>query len=589
MDTMQAVRSKLSSGPQILKNKLQGQWKQRSKELGPPTAGADGESYKCFDRHRLAAEGVALFAREFTRSLDEVIAIINRLLAVVRCIEPQWLTEGHEQEATAHIWALVMGVKATATPVGKELKRHLKTLEQVSTRAKAAQELLERKYHAQQERNHYLLKLQGLREENQEREQQGRGASAEQLQRLARNEEKLSRSQQRLDELEEDVQVSLDRHLEAGRRTITAALHGAAQVVACGWFVSTGAVVCRALQQTGATEEEVGKAAAATGTASQEAAASGVFQLPPRLAAERFEPPGRFDPADPLAESRTEMPAPSGLPSDVPEEPVPLELLTVKELRERLRERGISESGCVEKVEMVARLRSSDSLGLSPPTETLEVQAAPTVAPEGSPNPVGALGTLRIPIPAGTPSPSGSSSCNPRLFGSGLGPNGLPVLAGSEASRRRRSSSGASSAAPAEWLQPEAWPQPAVPPPLQARPEKNIAPWPSAGSWPPPGPVTPAAAPQSLGVAPGGCGQQVSWPVSDASVWPLSPDSPHLAPRDMPQDSQPQPQPPPLGGARVWSCDSWDSVDLLGLASPTARGTEEPTRTPEVPAAPPAP
>ncbi|CAE8636041.1 unnamed protein product [Polarella glacialis] len=260
-----------------------------------------------------------------------------------------------------------MGVKATAPRVCQEVRRHLRSLQQVKDSILQSRQTLEQKRLALQERNHYSLKLQVLRAEFDERERHGRGLPKEQLQRVSRNQEKIAWAESQLGDSAKAVSKVAEEHLNRTRSPLVAALHGLSQSAACGWFISTGAVVCRALGEASAAAGE--QAADASPQKEREPPAQqvkGVLQLPDILASEDLKPPDRFDPSNPFGAD----PSPTRPISEEEEEDLaedgaaifdetPLEQLRVRELRDRIKARGLSYVGCVEKADLIALLRGT--------------------------------------------------------------------------------------------------------------------------------------------------------------------------------------------------------------------------------------
>jgi len=207
------------------------------------------------------------------------------------------------------------------------------------------------------------------------------------LTRLARNEDKLRKADQLLDACEHQANVALNGQFARSRSAIMAALHGVGQIASCGWFVSTGAVICKALQETRENEKDTSQEVPAPeevapvqmSTAPQ---SNGVLVLPSTMAGDTLEPLSKYDPQNPFGpETWTPPPVLSrgnSLQSSTEKDTFhqqdavaiqadsPLESLSVKQLRERMRSSGISDTGCVEKTELVARLRSTSSSSISP-------------------------------------------------------------------------------------------------------------------------------------------------------------------------------------------------------------------------------
>eukprot|EP00928_Gymnodinium_smaydae_P022574 TRINITY_DN18912_c0_g1_i1.p1 TRINITY_DN18912_c0_g1~~TRINITY_DN18912_c0_g1_i1.p1 ORF type:complete len:521 (-),score=78.35 TRINITY_DN18912_c0_g1_i1:238-1740(-) len=241
-----ALKSKFgNSAPQSLRSKQLADNQQRG-----PRSGTDAEHYRLLRNDVSTAELLTAFAQDFAKGLDDLMVVVDKLAIACCCLddEQRLSMDTITKEVKAYVWALASGVKATAPQVSRETKRRGKQLEELHKASSEACEALEKKSAAQQERNHYLLKLQTLREEAQDRYSRGQATSADQAQRIQRNEAKLARSQQVLDRTETIVQKRLRENAPA----LISAFHGLVQTVSCGWFVSTGAVVCRTLNQTDA-------------------------------------------------------------------------------------------------------------------------------------------------------------------------------------------------------------------------------------------------------------------------------------------------------------------------------------------------
>lgn len=327
-----------------------------------PHVGADFTLNQTLTHHFKMADGLAQVASDFLHNLKQMITMVDGLLEVARTVDPKFLGDVSHMECKAHIWALAMGVKATAPHVGEEVKRRFQKLENIRTETKTAQMGLENKGRAQYARNHYLLKLQVLKTEQAEREEQGRKHTAEQLQRLARTEAKLAKAEQELDRCAEVVGSYKDQ-VQQNKATLGESLNALAQAFSCAWFVSTGAVVCQALNQA----ENSGRQATAPPPAESNMR---VLVLPSGFSAAQFEPSGRFDAEDPFGRGNldTQEETSSPLHEDSPNHKAlynnELEKYTVRQLRTLLQERGLSDKGCIEKSDMIARLRNSIKTGI---------------------------------------------------------------------------------------------------------------------------------------------------------------------------------------------------------------------------------
>lgn len=558
---VQALKSKLYGSSAASKAK-------RSSDCVPRT-GADGENFSKLEHHISVAEGLAKFARDFVLSLDCTLKMVNSFIETVRAVDSDWLQGGAHAESGAYVWAMAMGITATVPAVSKELQRHLKTLEATVAGSRTAQKALSRKAKAQQERNHYMLKLQTLHDEMHERRAAGRGSSVEQQQRLVRNEEKLAQAQRELDSYADAASDVVERQIERGKSALIAELHGISQVVACGFFASTGAVVCKSLHRAGEAQR------------SEEAADQpddGVVVLPASVSkGARLEPSGKFDPSNPLGggeqPSAVALPEPSGLlllqddglpevwypdegetspsaagrqcaapsPTAVPEAEggveVPLEDLPVQRLKHLLRANGLSDEGCLEKKDLVARLRSRTASGSASPA------GAGKQSPNGHPPAKVFAGHARQVAPQ---EPSALVPPPPAACTAAKEP---PSPAGPW--QEPASFAPGSSAAPV--------PRPADP--WQGADASGSGFWPdasSSGTWP----SQPA----------GAAWPQTAWPAGASSPWPpASPDSPAV--------TGPWPDTP---GADI--IPKRDNVDLLGLfeeqplggASPTHLGAPSP-------------
>mmetsp|Transcript_24010 Transcript_24010/g.44149 ORF Transcript_24010/g.44149 Transcript_24010/m.44149 type:complete len:607 (+) Transcript_24010:99-1919(+) len=567
-----------------LKSRVKSFSKQRSKDGEALTSSADLDKHQALAHRAAVAEGLASFAREFVLSLDSMLTMVNQFLEVVRSIDSGWLGSS---ESKAHVWAMSMGIKATAPAVNKELKKHLKSLEQVAAGSKAAQTILERRGRAQQERNHYLLKLHALRDEQADRERQGKSSNVDQLTRLARNEEKLAKAEQELDACNEAVEQALEIQLQRGQSMLVAALHNISQVIACGWFVSTGAVVCKALHQAensdGAATSDAKSpgTAQATETAPPEpppAASEGILVLPQSLVGECLEPPERFDPADPFG-GQTAMPEPSGLDARRPS--VPLESLSVRQLRECMQQHGLSDAGCIEKSDMITKIRkntgSTYDVTDKAADDCLQELASPTAA---------------CAEPAMAPTFDAATSSNaPATSSTAVASSAAPATSSSVGSQDASSAAdvddvwgafrqGGNLADNSPW--PDIWPPAVGPwPGNTASSTAGAAPapaavrfsWQQASPWPS---LTPSAGRPTAGDS--------AWPPSadstpqagserlpEGSAWPGSPDSVFLAPRGPSADSISLPTPglpsEESRPARTLSGDIADGPFARGAAS----------------------
>eukprot|EP00927_Polykrikos_kofoidii_P047806 TRINITY_DN42092_c0_g1_i1.p1 TRINITY_DN42092_c0_g1~~TRINITY_DN42092_c0_g1_i1.p1 ORF type:complete len:665 (-),score=104.20 TRINITY_DN42092_c0_g1_i1:168-2162(-) len=545
---MQTLIGRLSSGQEVLMNRLQSATWKRTRHFEGQMCGEDADALKSVGAQRDVASGLLGFTRDFLLTLDGMIDMTNRLLEVVRSIDPTWLEDSASGECKAQVWALTMAIKATTPRVSAELKHHITGLERVVESTKIHQALLERKAKYQMERNHYMLKLQVLKEEVAERDNTGRQPSAEQMQRIGRNEDKLCKAQRDLDEATEAANAVVKGQAQRSRTAILSALHGVAKIAACGWFASTGAVVCRALQSA----SEAGARASSNVDVEEiepkeESSQAGVVVLPLALADDRFEPPARFDPHNPLAaESGTVLPEPSGLAENLAavasceeqEESAEQEQPSVSDLRERLL-RESSPHAIPSEDAMTSKRRVSNTSKISRPA------GSSTSAPS-KPSSVscGESATLQLNLPkpkSGLPSRRASRDAGPEgawpspsAPAASLGPG--PVVAAvvtPSASPWHQAVAGggwpstpASAMSPASKAASPAWPRAAAA--TEATP------------WPPPSPVASAATASS--VAPpadprwsqhtcasetscGGVGLGTPGTGALKSSWPMSPDS----------------------------------------------------------------
>lgn len=571
---MQALLARLSSSSGVLRKK-------KARVAAP--VGADGEAHRNLGHHKTVAQSLVHFCRDFAEGLDKCVAAIGQLLEVIRTAEPMRSGEDQDAYAMIHAWALAMGVKATAPCVGKRLQRHVGALERLAEAAEAGRSLLEQKSVAQQERNHYMLKLQMLYEDRDDRRRQGKSCSSEQLAKLARNEEKLARAEHRLEDCARAAAIALSNEIEQSRASVLSELHEVAQVVACAWFVSTGAVICRAIQTaesaasaatTAAGEDKFDKP---TTPPSRMQLMDGVVVLPQTVDPAKLDLPGTYNPADPLSPTGVAMPEPTGLarplnseagddaktlPTDEKEGEPQVQpgtshysSLPVRRLRELLRQRGVSDAGCTEKQELIALLCSESDGSLADcsrtssavpgaaqvePPEPFEGQAASrqrgwSAEPDVSPG----LGSGMWSSSGSVPSPFGEGSAWLQEFSpsaSAMPPNSSPWPAAAPQKQQQ---------------QPAPWP---------SQPE----PWPSSPNWPPMATAHPSASSSAAG--PGGCnssaadgpggvgnsgtcratnsappapGSPVEWPPASlgegSSWWPPAPSAATAAVRASPQ------------------------------------------------------
>lgn len=360
---------------------------------------------KELDKHKAMATGVAQFLRDFIMSLDQILASFARFLDLVKTLDPSWFdSETDRAKSQVFSWALAMGLKATAPIVTSELKRHLKRLEEVRQAAVDVQCQLQTRDQRHQEMNHYMSKISNLLEERERLEKSGRTVPQELIQKIQRNQSKLSRSESELLRGNDVANKGLKKELE-NRGELLRACFDVTQIITCGFFVSTGAVICKAIHEA---ETEASEDAAAR--ASRAPCSPALLDLPPdHPSREVLQPPEVFDPKDPLG--GTLIPEPSGLGeepdpliSEIRRDSAPnpdplggkeilvvgeeLERLPVRRLKELLDSRGISSEGCVEKADLVKLLRESQGRQESTtPNSQASPQSAGYANPQVQPRP----------------------------------------------------------------------------------------------------------------------------------------------------------------------------------------------------------
>lgn len=373
------------------------------------------------DKHLSIAEGMFAFVRDFVVSLDQTLENINVLVDIVRSMDAQLMafdTESHTGfgETKIQVWALAVGIKVAVPEVSKELKKHLEELDSIRQATANARAELQKKILVAKD-------IQDLRAEREKLKKASSSAtvSPQKRQQLEKSEKKLTEVRQMVEELDRGIDVQVQR----GRTSLMTLINGIAQAVSCGWYVSTGAVVCRSIQWAEAREASTspdGKGAEAPSAAPADQprrGASDVWGERRGYARLPFIPPSsEFDPAHPLSED-VSMPKPSGLAYSfsVNGTTVPrigstrstdsgvvreadaelddwLQAQPVKHLKELLQTHGLTDKGCVEKSDLVAKLRkyvpaSRIRDGLSAVWNHSEISGEMSVAADVSPSPAG--------------------------------------------------------------------------------------------------------------------------------------------------------------------------------------------------------
>ncbi|CAL1125708.1 unnamed protein product [Cladocopium goreaui] len=342
-----ALRSRLSSRSE----------KQVRGEERIPLSSEDVERQQLLLNDVMISEGLTKFAKDFVRSVSTHLELVDHLLAVLRAMEPTFEFEASVQ---AQVWALASGVKATAPRVAVEMKKHLARLQELRTSTHKVMELFERKRSAMVEKNHYTLKVETLRREFQEREEQRKGNSKDQLHRLSRNQEKLAYAESEYMDTDKVVTKKIEEQLRQNRSLLFSSLEGLAQSACCGWLVSTGAVACKALQV--AAEAQAPQSEGSEDRPERSAVPRNMLLLPPVVVEDELEPPGPFDPRSAFKEkphSREIFDLSDGEAMAITARQVDESLMrcSVKELKELIRKHGLSDDGLVEKSELVELLR----------------------------------------------------------------------------------------------------------------------------------------------------------------------------------------------------------------------------------------
>eukprot|EP00434_Breviolum_minutum_P002575 symbB.v1.2.002276.t1/scaffold122.1/size316190/9 len=332
-------------------------WKVSDKNI--PLSSEDVERQELLQNDVMISEGLTKFAKDFVKSVSTHLELVDHLLAVLRAMEPSFDFEASVQ---AQVWALASGVKATAPRVAVEMKKHLSRLQELRTSTHKVYDLFERKRNAMQEKTHYTVKVETLRREFQEREEQRKGNSKEQLHRLSRNQEKLAYAESAYNDAANLVTKKIEEQLRCNRSLLFSSLEGLAQCACCGWLVSTGAVACKALQLAQEAQEPAAKGAAEV---SRQDVPRGMLVLPPVVAEETLEPLEPFDPscafmeATPLSKDIFDLDEEMDLHGSDPSKSSSLPKVetlarrSVKDLKELIRQHGLNDDGLVEKSELV--------------------------------------------------------------------------------------------------------------------------------------------------------------------------------------------------------------------------------------------
>merc|ERR1719171_2229822 len=145
-----------------------------------------------------------------------------------------------------HVWALTMGLQAASPAVTQELARHVKRAQWVRQDGLRCREALKGVAEAGKKLSHYREKVPRLLQERYAAERQGRALSTQQVEKLARNQQKLAEAELEHEKMEA-FQRSLPGKMDKWMSELTASLGSFAQIIACGFFISTGAFVCQAL------------------------------------------------------------------------------------------------------------------------------------------------------------------------------------------------------------------------------------------------------------------------------------------------------------------------------------------------------
>lgn len=396
-----------------------------------PVNAADKARGWILDKHLSIAEGMFAFVRDFVVSLDQTLENINVLVDIVRSMDAQLMAFDTESqtgfgETKIQVWALAVGIKVAVPEVSKELKQHLEELDSIRQATANARAELQKKILVSkdiQDLRAEREKLLGGTSDTLKKASSSATLSPQKRQQLEKSEKKITEVRQMVEELDRGIDVQVQR----GRTSLMTLINGIAQAVSCGWYVSTGAVVCRSIQWAEAREASTspdGKGAEASSAAPADQprrGASDVWGERRGYARLPFIPPSsEFDPAHPLSED-VSMPKPSGLAYSfsVNGTAVPrigstrstdsgvvreadaelddwLQAQPVKHLKELLQTHGLTDKGCVEKSDLVAKLRkyvpaSRIRDGLSAVWNRSEISGEMSVAADVSPSPAGSM------------------------------------------------------------------------------------------------------------------------------------------------------------------------------------------------------
>jgi len=230
---------------------------------------------------------------EFCRSIQHTMMLFVGFWEFLQRLDSEWF-EG-DADIGAQVWALRMGLNATATPAFQELLHNKAWVAELSTRLRDIQRTLHARDSAWVERQHYEQKVQSLRSSLSEQVQCGKEISAEQLELLQRNERKRTESQEVLDSVQQHLWSAAE--IKADLKT---AFQKTASTITQGWFINTGAAVCSALARS-----KAGRSRGDRGSGSGGATASPRRQnsqaLPPHPPEAPPSEEENFDPSAPFS------------------------------------------------------------------------------------------------------------------------------------------------------------------------------------------------------------------------------------------------------------------------------------------------
>mmetsp|Transcript_83548 Transcript_83548/g.258356 ORF Transcript_83548/g.258356 Transcript_83548/m.258356 type:complete len:485 (+) Transcript_83548:60-1514(+) len=339
----------------------------------------------------LVCSGLELFCRDFCQSIEHLLRLFAKFWELMQVLDAEWFEKEGEVLQT-HVWALRMGLGSASPSVFRQLQRHVKVVKEFVDKLRDQEEVLQARDKAWVEKEHYQRKLNELRSELSRRDRSGQAITAEQMERLQRNEAKHARAQDLYDSIHTQAQA-----YRAAKCDLKAALCDVVRTVACGWFISVGAGVCRAVSEAESAQrgEQRGRSAP---TSSRQQALPG---WPPEddftshctVEVEELEP---FDPANPFKGSwrcesvdigeeedssdggggctreRFAMDCSSAWSvGETEEQDTPIESLSEQTLRQRLADQGLGvPSWCADRAALIELVRTLERQGGPSPSST---------------------------------------------------------------------------------------------------------------------------------------------------------------------------------------------------------------------------